>query len=266
MKAVQCDIFGYLKEGPEVAALLSTGPTAAPSADVLAAALATLPGAEALAKIAQTRWGASMKSAADHAAIADAFTKMQSAAGQKFLGDLLAQIKDLVSVSAGKYGHCVGEVYDDVSAPIFRLTRPFTLANLRGLVGWLCRKRGAWLQGRCKRRIRLIDAACKILRVARPLFHPAQVFGEGATGIAGYLPSTSHFQLYYHELVNSKALFASWEAALAGCGANLNADSAGIGFSASRRGYVFLLSLAQDIAFLRLCQALLAPSCTFTYA
>ena len=113
MKAVSCDQFGQLKEGPEVAVLLNQGPTAAPSAETLAAALATMPSADALAKIAQARW-AQLKSAADHAAIADALVKMSGAAGQKFLADVLKQINDLVSVSVSKYGQTTGELYDEV--------------------------------------------------------------------------------------------------------------------------------------------------------
>lgn len=94
-----------------------------------------------------------------------------------------------------------------------------------------------------------------------------EVYGEGADKalIPSYLPVVSHFQLHFHEIVNDPALGKRWAEALQACGAALPEQEDGMGSSPARRALVYMLSLGQDIAYLRLCQALLHASCQFSY-
>ncbi|KXZ53673.1 hypothetical protein GPECTOR_6g590 [Gonium pectorale] len=96
-----------------------------------------------------------------------------------------------------------------------------------------------------------------------------EVYGEGAdkSQIPAYLPVVSYFQLHFHDISNDKALYTAWSDALRASGAELgNAEDEGLGSSPSRRALVYLLSMGEDMAFLRLAQVLLHASCTFVYA
>lgn len=94
-----------------------------------------------------------------------------------------------------------------------------------------------------------------------------EVYGEGAdkSTIPAYLPVVSHFQLHFHDITNDKSLQAAWDSCLKECGADLGAAEAEMGSSPSRRALVYILSMAQDISFLRLVQVLLHQSCVFKY-
>ena len=92
-----------------------------------------------------------------------------------------------------------------------------------------------------------------------------EVYGEGAdkAKIPAYLPVVSHFQLFFHEIGNDPAVQAAWVACLAACQAELPTQEAGLGSSPARRALIYMLSLGEDIAYVRLCQALLHASCEF---
>ncbi|GFR51412.1 hypothetical protein Agub_g13700 [Astrephomene gubernaculifera] len=98
-----------------------------------------------------------------------------------------------------------------------------------------------------------------------------EVYGENAdkSTIPAYLPVVSHFQLHFHDIPNDKSLHAAWAKCLADCGAQQLAaqdDSAAeLGASAARRALVYLLSMGEDIAFLRLAQVLLHGACEFVF-
>lgn len=219
---VQFDLFGQMKpldvngkHVREMAPLLADFPTAKPAAEVLQSALSTLPTAQGLVRLIQTRW-ARQTHVADHQPILDAMTRLfvdeaspdLKPAATAFFTSILQRIKDLIVQSVDKFGQTTGDVYDDV-------------------------------------------------------------FGESTdkSTVPGYLPSVAHFQLYYHEIVNSKEVFKAWEDCLAGCGTQIaSASGPGlVGSSAERRVFTYLLSLAQDISYLRLCAALLNGSVTFQY-
>ncbi|KAG2496378.1 hypothetical protein HYH03_005606 [Edaphochlamys debaryana] len=95
-----------------------------------------------------------------------------------------------------------------------------------------------------------------------------EVYGENAdkSQIPKYLPVVSHFQLHFHDIANDKALFAAWADCVTACGASLPQTSEpGLGNSPSRRALVYMLSMAEDIAFVRLAQVLLSQSCEFEF-
>ncbi|KAG2442107.1 hypothetical protein HYH02_009596 [Chlamydomonas schloesseri] len=95
-----------------------------------------------------------------------------------------------------------------------------------------------------------------------------EVYGEGydRSTVPGYLPVVSYFQLHFHDIANDKALAAAWASALAACGSDLGSAPAGtLGNSPARRALVYLLSMGEDIAYLRLSQALLNATHEFVY-
>ncbi|GIL91582.1 hypothetical protein Vretimale_9649 [Volvox reticuliferus] len=94
-----------------------------------------------------------------------------------------------------------------------------------------------------------------------------EVYGENAdkSKIPAYLPAVAHFQLNFHDIANDKALYAAWGSTLEACGATLADVDSGLGNNPKRRALVYLLSMGEDIAFLRLAQVLLNGSCEFVY-
>ncbi|GLC34305.1 hypothetical protein PLESTM_000180400 [Pleodorina starrii] len=124
----------------------------------------------------------------------------------------------------------------------------------------------AFLEDVRARLVQLVrDSLARFGAVEGPVYD--EVYGENAdkSTIPAYLPVVSHFQLHFHDIANDKALHAAWATALAGCGATLAASDAGLGNSPQRRALVYLLSMGEDIAYLRLAQILLNGACEFVY-
>ncbi|EFJ47249.1 hypothetical protein VOLCADRAFT_121006 [Volvox carteri f. nagariensis] len=109
------------------------------------------------------------------------------------------------------------------------------------------------------------DSLARFGDVEGPVYD--EVYGENAdkTKIPAYLPVVSHFQLHFHDIANDKSLHAAWDSALAACSAELADADVGLGNSPKRRALVYLLSMGEDIAFLRLAEVLLKGSCEFVY-